>query len=177
VFTVDGQKATPSADGQTGRPRARRAGAQGARRGAAAPAAPARPALRPSNAGRWQPVRASAQAAAPGASPAAWKAPPGQVLRQPQGEGRVAVVQKGEVVGLLGPNGAGKTTSFYMIVGLVRSDGDIASTASRWRTCRSTAARAWACLPAAGSLDLPQAHGGRERARRAGAAARRGKPR
>ncbi len=28
----------------------------------------------------------------------------------------------GEVVGLLGPNGAGKTTSFYMIVGLVRSD-------------------------------------------------------
>ncbi len=31
-------------------------------------------------------------------------------------------VQKGEVVGLLGPNGAGKTTSFYMIVGLVRSD-------------------------------------------------------
>ena len=35
-------------------------------------------------------------------------------------------VQNGEVVGLLGPNGAGKTTSFYMIVGLVRSDaGDI----------------------------------------------------
>ena len=33
------------------------------------------------------------------------------------------VVQKGEVVGLLGPNGAGKTTSFYMIVGLVPSDG------------------------------------------------------
>ncbi len=32
-------------------------------------------------------------------------------------------VKKGEVVGLLGPNGAGKTTSFYMIVGLVRSDG------------------------------------------------------
>jgi lipopolysaccharide export system ATP-binding protein len=31
-------------------------------------------------------------------------------------------VTKGEVVGLLGPNGAGKTTSFYMIVGLVRSD-------------------------------------------------------
>ncbi|MDD0840621.1 LPS export ABC transporter ATP-binding protein [Curvibacter sp. HBC61] len=31
-------------------------------------------------------------------------------------------VDKGEVVGLLGPNGAGKTTSFYMIVGLVRSD-------------------------------------------------------
>lgn len=32
-------------------------------------------------------------------------------------------VGSGEVVGLLGPNGAGKTTSFYMIVGLVRSDG------------------------------------------------------
>ncbi|AMO98321.1 ABC transporter family protein [Collimonas arenae] len=32
-------------------------------------------------------------------------------------------VQCGEVVGLLGPNGAGKTTSFYMIVGLVPSDG------------------------------------------------------
>jgi lipopolysaccharide export system ATP-binding protein len=29
----------------------------------------------------------------------------------------------GEVVGLLGPNGAGKTTCFYMIVGLVASDG------------------------------------------------------
>lgn len=32
-------------------------------------------------------------------------------------------VQSGQVVGLLGPNGAGKTTSFYMVVGLVRSDG------------------------------------------------------
>ncbi|WP_395823862.1 LPS export ABC transporter ATP-binding protein [Collimonas sp.] len=32
-------------------------------------------------------------------------------------------VKCGEVVGLLGPNGAGKTTSFYMIVGLVASDG------------------------------------------------------
>jgi lipopolysaccharide export system ATP-binding protein len=29
----------------------------------------------------------------------------------------------GEVIGLLGPNGAGKTTSFYMIVGLVASEG------------------------------------------------------
>ena len=29
----------------------------------------------------------------------------------------------GEVVGLLGPNGAGKTTCFYMVVGLVPSDG------------------------------------------------------
>ncbi|HHJ16737.1 MAG TPA: LPS export ABC transporter ATP-binding protein [Gammaproteobacteria bacterium] len=32
-------------------------------------------------------------------------------------------VDSGEVVGLLGPNGAGKTTCFYMIVGLVPSDG------------------------------------------------------
>ena len=32
-------------------------------------------------------------------------------------------IQRGEVVGLLGPNGAGKTTSFYMMVGLVPSDG------------------------------------------------------
>ncbi len=32
-------------------------------------------------------------------------------------------IESGETVGLLGPNGAGKTTSFYMIVGLVPSDG------------------------------------------------------
>jgi lipopolysaccharide export system ATP-binding protein len=32
-------------------------------------------------------------------------------------------VSSGEVVGLLGPNGAGKTTCFYMIVGLMASDG------------------------------------------------------
>ncbi|MCC7547328.1 MAG: LPS export ABC transporter ATP-binding protein [Burkholderiales bacterium] len=32
-------------------------------------------------------------------------------------------VLSGEVVGLLGPNGAGKTTCFYMIVGLIASDG------------------------------------------------------
>jgi lipopolysaccharide export system ATP-binding protein len=32
-------------------------------------------------------------------------------------------VASGEVVGLLGPNGAGKTTCFYMVVGLVASDG------------------------------------------------------
>jgi lipopolysaccharide export system ATP-binding protein len=31
-------------------------------------------------------------------------------------------VESGQVVGLLGPNGAGKTTSFYMVVGLIRSD-------------------------------------------------------
>jgi lipopolysaccharide export system ATP-binding protein len=32
-------------------------------------------------------------------------------------------VGSGEVVGLLGPNGAGKTTAFYMIVGLVKTNG------------------------------------------------------
>ena len=31
-------------------------------------------------------------------------------------------VKQGEIVGLLGPNGAGKTTSFYIIVGLVKSN-------------------------------------------------------
>ena len=49
-------------------------------------------------------------------------------LQKPYGSRQVVFdvsvkVQKGEVVGLLGPNGAGKTTSFYMIVGLVRTDG------------------------------------------------------
>jgi lipopolysaccharide export system ATP-binding protein len=32
-------------------------------------------------------------------------------------------LEQGEIVGLLGPNGAGKTTCFYMIVGLVPTDG------------------------------------------------------
>ena len=32
-------------------------------------------------------------------------------------------VHSGEVIGLLGPNGAGKTTCFYMMVGLVGTDG------------------------------------------------------
>jgi len=32
-------------------------------------------------------------------------------------------LKRGEVVGLLGPNGAGKTTCFYMISGLIPSDG------------------------------------------------------
>jgi lipopolysaccharide export system ATP-binding protein len=37
---------------------------------------------------------------------------------------RVSVdIHPGEVVGLLGPNGAGKTTSFYMIVGLLPTEG------------------------------------------------------
>lgn len=36
-------------------------------------------------------------------------------------------VERGEVVGLLGPNGAGKTTSFYMMVGLVKTDNGMIS--------------------------------------------------
>lgn len=32
-------------------------------------------------------------------------------------------VRSGEIIGLLGPNGAGKTTSFYMVAGLLASDG------------------------------------------------------
>ena len=32
-------------------------------------------------------------------------------------------LSQGEIVGLLGPNGAGKTTCFYMIVGLIKSNG------------------------------------------------------
>jgi len=32
-------------------------------------------------------------------------------------------VRSGQIIGLLGPNGAGKTTCFYMIVGLIASEG------------------------------------------------------
>ncbi|WP_336293752.1 LPS export ABC transporter ATP-binding protein [Bartonella sp. CB169] len=32
-------------------------------------------------------------------------------------------IRTGEAVGILGPNGAGKTTCFYMITGLIKSDG------------------------------------------------------
>ena len=32
-------------------------------------------------------------------------------------------IESGQIVGLLGPNGAGKTTCFYMIVGLVQTEG------------------------------------------------------
>lgn len=34
-------------------------------------------------------------------------------------------ISSGEIVGLLGPNGAGKTSTFYMILGLVSSDGGL----------------------------------------------------
>ena len=67
------------------------------------------------------------QAAAPGASSSSSRLEVAHLAKS-YGSRKVVkdvslVVQKGEVVGLLGPNGAGKTTSFYMIVGLVRSDG------------------------------------------------------
>src|SRR5579864_522770 len=32
-------------------------------------------------------------------------------------------VESSEIIGLLGPNGAGKTTSFYMVAGLLATDG------------------------------------------------------
>ncbi|QEE13010.1 LPS export ABC transporter ATP-binding protein [Bartonella krasnovii] len=32
-------------------------------------------------------------------------------------------IRTGEAVGILGPNGAGKTTCFYMVTGLIKSDG------------------------------------------------------
>ncbi len=32
-------------------------------------------------------------------------------------------LKQGEIVGLLGPNGAGKTTTFYMITGMIKSNG------------------------------------------------------
>lgn len=35
------------------------------------------------------------------------------------------IIKSGEIVGLLGPNGAGKTTSFYMVIGLVKSDAGV----------------------------------------------------
>ncbi len=57
--------------------------------------------------------------------------PPGLVARnlRKSYQGRQVVrdvsmeLQRGEAVGLLGPNGAGKTTCFYLITGLIASDG------------------------------------------------------
>ena len=50
-------------------------------------------------------------------------------------------IQRGEVVGLLGPNGAGKTTSFYMMVGLLPTDGGAASDQAEWVRPSSIGAR------------------------------------
>ena len=76
-------------------------------------------------------------------------------------------VASGEVVGLLGPNGAGKTTCFYMIVGLVAADGGTHRARRREPVAPADppprAPRP--VLPAAGSVDLPQAHRRGERAR------------
>lgn len=46
-----------------------------------------------------------------------------QYRRQPVVRDASLHIRSGEIVGLLGPNGAGKTTCFYMIVGLVPTDG------------------------------------------------------
>ncbi|EAR21870.1 LPS export ABC transporter ATP-binding protein [Nitrococcus mobilis] len=43
--------------------------------------------------------------------------------RQPVVRDASFYIRSGEIVGLLGPNGAGKTTCFYMVVGLVSTDG------------------------------------------------------
>jgi lipopolysaccharide export system ATP-binding protein len=68
--------------------------------------------------------------AAPGPSPACGSRLEAEGLAKSYGVRKVVKnvhvrVDCGEVVGLLGPNGAGKTTSFYMIVGLVRSDAGV----------------------------------------------------
>ncbi len=64
------------------------------------------------------------------------------------------------MVGLLGPNGAGKTTSFYMIVGLVRADAGAISIDGRAGGAHADppALAPGPVLPAAGGVDLPQAH-------------------
>ena len=70
-------------------------------------------------------------------------------------------IQRGEVVGLLGPNGAGKTTSFYMMVGLLPTDGgriflegqEITSL-PMYQRCRHGRR-----VPAAGVVGVPQADG------------------
>ncbi len=38
-------------------------------------------------------------------------------------DGISLTVNAGEIVGLLGPNGAGKTSTFYLVVGMIKSEG------------------------------------------------------
>ena len=73
-------------------------------------------------------------------------------------------IAPGEVVGLLGPNGAGKTTSFYLILGLIPSDGGRVLLDGRDITALPMylRAREGIGLPAAGGVDLPS-HVGRRR--------------
>ena len=76
-------------------------------------------------------------------------------------------VDSGEVVGLLGPNGAGKTTCFYMIVGLVPSDGG-----SVWLDDQDLTPFPMHIRARKGVGYLPQTQRGRQPARRAGTAKR-----
>ena len=88
-------------------------------------------------------------------------------------------MESGEVVGLLGPNGAGKTTCFYMILGLVPIDGGDISLDGEDLTHLPIhrRSRLRPVVPAAGSVDLPQAHGRGEHPRGARAAGTTSAPR
>ena len=125
VFTVDGQKAP--GDGSSGGGRVRAVlSPKDAVPETAAPALPASAPGLPQHHPGVAPVSAPPRPwARTRRRRVAWRC---CIWPRPSGSRKVVkdvslVVQKGEVVGLLGPNGAGKTTSFYMIVGLVRSDG------------------------------------------------------
>ena len=75
-------------------------------------------------------------------------------------------VRAGEVVGLLGPNGAGKTTTFNMMVGAraARRRARLPGRRGHHGPAHVPAGAPGHHLPAPGALDLPEAHGGGERA-------------